>query len=140
MPVNRQYPMTKVLEICRAFPLRRRTRITFEYVLVDRINDTMEDAKYLVKLLKGIPSKINLLPLNEAPTIDLRRPSEEKVRVFQEVLMKAGLTAIVRSSKGVEISAACGQLRGKPCPGSLTGRDQGQKGRVGDHIVTTSEG
>ncbi len=113
MPINRRYPLEKVLEICRHFPLRPRTRITFEYVLAEDINDSPQDAKRLLKLLSGIPSKVNLLPLNEASGIPFKRPSEEKVKEFQEILMKGGLTAIVRASKGTEISAACGQLQAK---------------------------
>jgi 23S rRNA (adenine2503-C2)-methyltransferase len=81
--------------------------------LVGGINDTGQDARRLLKLLRGIPSKINLIPLNEAPGIPFKRPSDEKVREFQEILMKGGFTAIVRTSKGAEISAACGQLQGK---------------------------
>jgi 23S rRNA (adenine2503-C2)-methyltransferase len=110
MPINRRYPLNELLKVCRHFPLRPRTRITFEYVLVGGINDAPRDATGLVKLLRGIPSKINLIPLNEAPGIPFKRPSDEKVREFQEILMKGGFTAIVRASKGVEISAACGQL------------------------------
>jgi 23S rRNA (adenine2503-C2)-methyltransferase len=113
MPVNRRYPMKKVLEVLRSMPLKRRARITFEYVMVDGVNDSPRDAKRLIQLLKGIPSKINLIPLNETPEIPFKRPSEERVRQFQEILMKAGLTAIVRASKGADISAACGQLQGR---------------------------
>jgi 23S rRNA (adenine2503-C2)-methyltransferase len=113
MPVNHRYPLKKLLEVCRRFPLRPRTRITFEYVLVEGINDTSQDAKRLLKLLGGIPSKINLIPLNEAPGIPFKKPSDRKVREFQEILLKGGFTAIVRASKGADISAACGQLQGK---------------------------
>jgi 23S rRNA (adenine2503-C2)-methyltransferase len=113
MPINDRYPMKSVLEACRNFPLRPRTRITFEYVLVEGVNDSSQDANQLLKILKGIPSKVNLIPLNEAPAISFKRPSEEKVRRFQEILMEGGVAAIVRSSKGGEISAACGQLQGK---------------------------
>jgi len=113
MPVNRRYPLKKLLEVCRNFPLRPRTRITFEYVLLGGVNDAPQDAKRLLKLLKGIPSKINLIPLNEAAGIPFQRPPEQKVKQFQEILMKGGFTAIVRASKGAEISAACGQLQGK---------------------------
>ena len=113
MPVNRRYPMNKVLEVCRKFPLRPRCRITFEYVLVEGINDSPTQAKRLLKLLKNIPSKVNLIPLNEAPEIPFKKPSEEKIREFQEILTKGGLTAIIRTSKGAEISAACGQLQAK---------------------------
>ena len=113
MPVNRLYPLREILRLCRNFPLRPRTRITFEYVLVENVNDSPQSARNLLKILRGIPSKINLIPLNEAPGIPFRRPSQERVREFQEILMEGGLTAIVRTSKGAEISAACGQLRGK---------------------------
>jgi len=113
MPINRRYPLKKVLEACRNFPLRPRTRITFEYVLVESVNDSPQDAKRLLKILKGIPSKVNLIPLNEAPGIPFKRPPEEKIKRFQEILMQGGLTVIIRASKGAEISAACGQLQGK---------------------------
>jgi len=110
MPINRQNPLKKLLDLCRRFPLRPRERITFEYVLLKGINDSVQDAKRMVRLLKGIPSKVNLIPFNEAPEIPFKRPSDAEVREFQEVLMAEGLTAIVRSSKGRDISAACGQL------------------------------
>jgi 23S rRNA (adenine2503-C2)-methyltransferase len=112
MPINRRYPLNKVLALCRKFPLQRRIRITFEYVLIEGINDSSQDAKRLLRVLKGIPSKVNLIPLNEAPEIPFKRPSQERVNRFQEILMERGLTAIVRNSKGREISAACGQLQG----------------------------
>jgi 23S rRNA (adenine2503-C2)-methyltransferase len=113
MPINRRYPLMKLLELCRNFPLRPRTRLTFEYVMLEGINDSLQDAKRLLKILKGIPCKINLIPLNEAPTIPFKRPSEERIKRFQEILMDGGFTVIVRNSKGEEISAACGQLQGK---------------------------
>jgi len=113
MPANRRHPLRKILGLCKNFPLRPRTRITFEYVMVEGINDSPQDAKRLLRILTGIPSKVNLIPLNEAPEIPFKRPSDEKIRRFQEILMQGGLTAIVRTSKGREISAACGQLQGK---------------------------
>ncbi len=113
MPVNRRYPLNKILGLCKTFPLRPRTRITFEYVMVEGVNDSPQDAKRLLRILKGIPSKVNLIPLNEAPEIPFKSPSEEKIKQFQEILMDGGLTAIVRTSRGREISAACGQLQGK---------------------------
>jgi 23S rRNA (adenine2503-C2)-methyltransferase len=116
MPVNRRYPLKRILAVCKKFPLRPRTRITFEYVMVEGMNDSPQDAERLIKILKGLPSKINLIPLNEAPGIPFKRPSVEKVKRFQEILMERGLTAIVRTSKGEEISAACGQLQAKALP------------------------
>jgi 23S rRNA (adenine2503-C2)-methyltransferase len=120
MPINRRYPLKELLEVCRHFPLRPRARITFEYVMLEGINDSLQDARKLVKLLRGIPSKINLIPLNEAPGIPFRRPADETVRQFQKILMAGGLAAIVRSSKGAEISAACGQLQGERTGRSCT--------------------
>lgn len=113
MPINRRYPMAGILEFCRKLRLPPRTRITFEYVLLDGVNDSLLDAKRLLKNLRGIPSKVNLIPLNEAPGIPFKRPSDEKIGKFQEVLMEGGLTVIVRASKGSEIGAACGQLQGE---------------------------
>jgi 23S rRNA (adenine2503-C2)-methyltransferase len=113
MPVNRRYPLKDLLAVCRRFPLKPRTRITFEYVLIEGVNDSLPDAKELVRILHGIPSKVNLIPLNEAPATPFKKPPEEKIRRFQEVLMEGGMTAIVRASKGLEISAACGQLEAK---------------------------
>lgn len=113
MPINRHHPMKKVLELCRKYPLPPRVRITFEYVMIEGENDTPEDAQNLLRLLKGIPAKVNLIPLNEAPEIPFHKPPEEKILTFQEILMKGGLTAIIRASKGADISAACGQLQGK---------------------------
>jgi len=113
MPINKSHPLKEILSICRNYPLRPRERITFEYVLIDGVNDSVADAKRLVKLLKGIPSKINLIPLNEAPEIPFKRSREERIKQFQEILLNQGLTAIIRTSKGKDISAACGQLQGK---------------------------
>ncbi len=113
MPVNRRYPLKRILEVCRKFPLQPRSRITFEYVLLQGENDFLEDAKRLLKMLKGIPSKVNLIPLNEASGIPFEKPSGERVKQFQEILIEGGITTIVRASKGADISAACGQLQGK---------------------------
>ena len=116
MPINLRHPLKKLLELFRKYPLPPRARITFEYVLLEGENDSFEDAKRLLKLLKWIPSKINLIPLNEAPGIPYKKPSEERVRQFQEILMEGGLTAVIRTSKGADISAACGQLQGLQIP------------------------
>jgi 23S rRNA (adenine2503-C2)-methyltransferase len=110
VPVNRKYGLQDLLDACRRFPLKKRNRITFEYVLLDGVNDTPEDARRLVKLLAGIRSKVNLLPLNEAPGIPFCRPSDERVNQFARILAEAGLTVSVRKSRGRDIRAACGQL------------------------------
>ncbi|MEK6726203.1 MAG: 23S rRNA (adenine(2503)-C(2))-methyltransferase RlmN [Deltaproteobacteria bacterium] len=113
MPVNKKYPLNKLLSACREYPLPPRRRITFEYILIKGINDSLEDARRLARLVKGIPCKINLIPYNEHAGSEFRRPSDEAIRAFQEILQNVGYTALLRTSKGLDISAACGQLRGK---------------------------
>jgi 23S rRNA (adenine2503-C2)-methyltransferase len=110
VPVNRKYGLQDLLDACRAFPLKRRRRITFEYVLLAGINDTPQDARRLVRLLRGIKGKVNLIPLNEAAGIPFARPSDERVNAFAKELAAQGLTVSVRKSRGRDIRAACGQL------------------------------
>ncbi len=113
MPVNLTYPLEEVLEACRHFPLPKRKRIMFEYILLAGVNDSDDDARKLAKLLRGLPCKINLLPCNEAPEIPYRKPSRNRVYAFQDILRKAGYTVLIRTSRGEDISAACGQLANK---------------------------
>ena len=110
VPLNRRYDLQALLDVCRRFPVRRRGRITFEYVLLDGVNDSPEDARRLVKLLHGLRAKVNLLPLNEAPGIPYKRPSDARVNAFARVLADRGITVSVRKSRGRDIRAACGQL------------------------------
>lgn len=111
MPVNRKWNIATLLDACRNYPLGPHRRITFEYVMLKDFNDSMEDAARLVKLTRGIPSKINLIPFNEHSGADYKRPTDERVKEFQAFLMAGKLTATVRISRGRDISAACGQLR-----------------------------
>ncbi|GIX46695.1 MAG: dual-specificity RNA methyltransferase RlmN [Candidatus Tectimicrobiota bacterium] len=111
MPVNKAYPLARLLAACRAYPLAPRQRITFEYVLLAGVNDSLADAQRLVKLLQGLRCKVNLLPFNEIPGAPYRRPDDETVQRFQAYLLAHGLSAFVRQSRGRDISAACGQLR-----------------------------
>jgi 23S rRNA (adenine2503-C2)-methyltransferase len=110
VPVNRKYGLKELLDACRRFPLKRRNRITFEYVLLKDVNDTPEDARRLVRLLNGIKAKVNLLPLNEAAGIPFERPSDTRVNRFAQILADHHLTVSVRKSRGRDIRAACGQL------------------------------
>jgi 23S rRNA (adenine2503-C2)-methyltransferase len=110
VPVNRRYDLEALIEACRAFPVRRRARITFEYVLLAGVNDRPEDARRLARLLGNIRAKVNLLPLNEAPGIPFARPAEEDVNRFARVLAERGVRVSVRKSRGRDIRAACGQL------------------------------
>jgi 23S rRNA (adenine2503-C2)-methyltransferase len=111
MPVNKTYPLKALLEACRKYPLAANRRITFEYVILKGINDSPEDAYRLVRLLKGISSKINLIPFNPYGGCEYERPDDETVLRFQEILAQSDMPAIIRKSKGQDILAACGQLR-----------------------------
>jgi 23S rRNA (adenine2503-C2)-methyltransferase len=110
VPINRKYGLKELLDACRRFPVKRRERITFEYVMLDGVNDTPDDARRLVRLLHGIRGKVNLLPLNEAAGIPFQRPSDDRVNRFARVLADHGVTVSVRKSRGRDIRAACGQL------------------------------
>jgi 23S rRNA (adenine2503-C2)-methyltransferase len=110
VPVNRRYPLADLIAACKRFPLPRRRRITFEYVLLDGVNDTPDDARRLVALLSDLKAKVNLLPLNEAPGIPFARPSDDRVNAFARILADRGVTVSVRRSRGRDIRAACGQL------------------------------
>jgi 23S rRNA (adenine2503-C2)-methyltransferase len=110
VPPNRKYPLADILDACRRFPLKKRSRITFEYVLLDGVNDTPEDARRLVRLLAGIKAKVNVIPLNPAPGIPYERPSDARVDRFAQILADRHITVSVRKSRGRDIRAACGQL------------------------------
>jgi 23S rRNA (adenine2503-C2)-methyltransferase len=110
VPINKKYGITELLDACRRFPIKRRERITFEYVMLQGINDSPEDARRLARLLSGIRAKVNLLPLNEAAGIPFTRPSDATVNRFAKTLADRGVTVSVRKSRGRDIRAACGQL------------------------------
>lgn len=110
VPLNKKYGIAEIIAACKRFPLKKRSRITFEYVLLAGVNDRAEDAKRLAKLLNGVKSKVNLIPLNAAAGIPFERPSEAAVDRFAKILADRGLTVSVRKSRGRDIRAACGQL------------------------------
>ncbi|MBK8482644.1 MAG: 23S rRNA (adenine(2503)-C(2))-methyltransferase RlmN [Proteobacteria bacterium] len=112
MPINRRWPLAALFAALRAYPLPRRRRITFEYLLLPGVNDSAGDVTRLCRLLEGIPSKVNLLPYNPSRSDqpELRRPDDEALETFAELLRARGLTATVRHSRGLDIAAACGQL------------------------------
>ncbi len=110
VPINKEDGLAALIDACRRFPLAKRRRITFEYVLLDGVNDTPEDARRLATLLSGVKAKVNLLPLNAAPGIPFTRPSDERVNAFAKILADRGVTVSVRRSRGRDIRAACGQL------------------------------
>ncbi|WP_104983117.1 23S rRNA (adenine(2503)-C(2))-methyltransferase RlmN [Sorangium cellulosum] len=110
MPINRKHPLDELLEALRAYPLPRRRRITIEYTLVAGQNDDPAEARRLVKLLRGLPVKINLIPMNPIEASSLGPPGLERVAAFQDVLTQAGYSCFVRRRRGDDVSAACGQL------------------------------
>lgn len=116
MPINRRYPLDQLIDACRQYPLQPRQRITFEYILIRGINDSDQDARRLVKLLHGVQAKVNLIPFNEHSASPFKAPTGDRVTRFQEHLLNRGMVAIRRASKGQDISAACGQLKGKCHP------------------------
>ncbi len=113
MPVNRKYSLRQLMDCCRALPIPRRKRITFEYVLLRGVNDSAADAHSLVELLRGVRCKINLIPFNPHHGSRYQRPETENVEGFQHILSSRGLQVNVRRPRGDDIAAACGQLQGE---------------------------
>ncbi len=114
VPLNRKYPIKELLAAClRYIEGETKRKVTFEYVMLDGINDSPEQARALVKLLKGIPSKVNLIPFNPFPGSHYQVSEMQAINRFQEILSKAGLITITRRTRGGDIDAACGQLAGK---------------------------
>ncbi len=113
VPLNKKYPIAELMAACQRYLVERpRASITFEYTLIKGMNDQAEHAKALVKLLRRLPSKLNLIPFNPFPGTRFERPDEETIRRFQTIVMEAGLIATVRRTRGDDIDAACGQLKG----------------------------
>ena len=113
MPINHTYPLAQLLHACRDYPLPERRRITFEYIMLDRVNDDPVQAHTLAALLRGIRCKINLIPLNPNTATLFRPACEARILAFQNILIEHGYSVFIRASKGADISAACGQLRGQ---------------------------
>ncbi|MBI5524977.1 MAG: 23S rRNA (adenine(2503)-C(2))-methyltransferase RlmN [Deltaproteobacteria bacterium] len=110
MPINKKYPLADLLSALKRFPLKPGWRITFEYVLLAGVNDSVTDARRLVKILSGIPSKVNLIVFNAHPAADFKAPTPEAVAAFHKVLTDKNLSAFVRENRGGDVAAACGQL------------------------------
>jgi 23S rRNA (adenine2503-C2)-methyltransferase len=111
MPINRKWNLEMLMQAARDFPLRNRERITFEYVLLDGVNDAPEHAREVAELVRGIRCKVNLIALNPGPGVEFGTPAETRVLAFQNVLTKAGVPAFIRRPRGRDIYAACGQLK-----------------------------
>ena len=111
MPINRKWNLQKLMAAAREFPLRSREKLTFEYVLLDGINDSPGNASEVVELLRGLRAKVNLIALNPGPGIQFSTPAENHVLEFQKILTRAGIPAFIRRPRGRDIYAACGQLK-----------------------------
>ncbi len=111
MPINRKWNLEKLMAAARDFPLRNRERLTFEYVLLDEVNDSAQNARDVVELIRGMRAKVNLIALNPGPGIAFQTPSEQRVLAFQNILVAAGIPTFVRRPRGRDIYAACGQLK-----------------------------
>jgi 23S rRNA (adenine2503-C2)-methyltransferase len=110
VPINKKYGVADIIAACKRFPLNRRSRITFEYVLLAGVNDSLQDARQLARLVAGVKSKVNLIPLNAAAGIPFERPSDEVIDRFAKIIADHGVRVSVRKSRGRDIRAACGQL------------------------------
>jgi 23S rRNA (adenine2503-C2)-methyltransferase len=110
VPINKKYGVAEIVEACKRFPLRKRARITFEYVLLSGQNDSLDDARTLSRLLAGVRAKVNVIPFNASAGLPYGRPSDEAINRFARALAEGGITVSVRKSRGRDIRAACGQL------------------------------
>jgi len=114
VPINRKYPLEQLIPACKAYVARdRRRKITWEYVMLDGVNDSIAHAKALIRLLEGVPSKVNLIPFNPFPGTAYKTSPADRVEVFRQRLKRAGIMAMTRKTRGDDIDAACGQLVGK---------------------------
>lgn len=112
VPINKRWNIAELLEALRSYPkVSNSERITFEYVMLDGVNDTDDDARRLIKLIDGIPAKINLIPFNEWPGAPYKRSSNNRIRAFADIIYKAGYASPIRTPRGEDIMAACGQLK-----------------------------
>ena len=113
VPLNRKYPIAELLKACRAYPTAKNSRrITFEYVMLKGVNDSPADAKAVVRLIAGIPAKVNLIPFNSFSGTIYKCSSQRVIDKFRQVLLDHGIIAITRRTRGDDIDAACGQLAG----------------------------
>ena len=111
MPINRKWNLQTLVAAARDFPLRNRERLTFEYVLLDNVNDSAQNARELGELIRGVRAKVNLIALNPGPGIAFQTPDENRVLQFQKILITAGVPTFIRHPRGRDIYAACGQLK-----------------------------
>ena len=130
VPINKRWNIDQLLQALRDYPrLSNSERITFEYVMLDKVNDSDEDAKRLIALIKGIPAKINLIPFNEWPGAPYKRSSNNRIRAFADIIHNAGYSSPIRKPRGEDIMAACGQLK------SETERARKSKTQIANELI-----
>ena len=130
VPINKRWNINQLLQALRDYPrLSNSERITFEYVMLDKVNDSDEDAKRLIALIKGIPAKINLIPFNEWPGAPYKRSSNNRIRAFADIIHNAGYSSPIRKPRGEDIMAACGQLK------SETERARKSKTQIANELI-----
>jgi len=135
VPLNKKYPIKVLLDACRRYINgRHRVRVTFEYTLIDGVNDSPEQARALVKLLRTVPSKLNLIPFNPFPGTEFKRSTPEAIERFKKIVMDAKVIATVRKTRGDDIDAACGQLVGQVM--DRTKRQQRHREKLALQVVT----
>ena len=112
VPINKKFPLKELIKACREYPRSKNSkRITFEYVMLKGVNDSIKDAQKLVKLISGIPAKINLIPFNPWPNSPYECSNKEEIKKFSDIIRNAGYASPVRKTRGQDIMAACGQLK-----------------------------
>ena len=130
VPINKRWNISQLLQALRDYPrLSNSERITFEYVMIDKVNDSDEDARRLIALIKGIPAKINLIPFNEWPGAPYKRSSNNRIRAFADIIHNAGYSSPIRKPRGEDIMAACGQLK------SETERARKSKAQIAKELI-----
>ena len=130
VPINKRWNIGQLLQALRDYPrLSNSERITFEYVMIDKVNDSNEDARRLIALIKGIPAKINLIPFNEWPGAPYKRSSNNRIRAFADIIHNAGYSSPIRKPRGEDIMAACGQLK------SETERARKSKAQIAKELI-----
>ena len=130
MPINKAYNIESIIEAVREFPIDARKRVMFEYLVIKDVNDDLMSAKRLLALLNGIKAKVNLILFNPHEGSEFQRPEISKVKEFADFLVKRGLLATIRESKGIDISAACGQLREKESSGDFNVRTRAKSNKT----------
>lgn len=135
VPINKKYPIKELMGACKRYVAGKpHRRVTFEYVMLAGVNDSDEDARQLVNVLRGVPSKVNLIPFNPFPNAPYECSSNNRINAFREIIMQAGIMTVTRKTRGEDIAAACGQLAGKVKDRTRRSERFGMGGPGGHHI------